>query len=47
MRPDAAGRDMLHKATGIYPMQTATGMRMFHAAWRSGGPIWSWKANCT
>jgi acyl transferase domain-containing protein/enoyl-CoA hydratase/carnithine racemase len=30
MQPDAAGRDMLYETTGIYPMQTATGMRMFY-----------------
>jgi acyl transferase domain-containing protein/enoyl-CoA hydratase/carnithine racemase/acyl carrier protein len=30
MQPDAAGRDMLHETTGTYPMQTATGMRMFY-----------------
>jgi acyl transferase domain-containing protein/enoyl-CoA hydratase/carnithine racemase len=30
MQLDGAGRDMLHQATGIHPMQTATGMRMFY-----------------
>jgi len=36
MQPDAAGKDMLHETTGIYPMQTATGMRMFYRSLSSG-----------
>lgn len=30
MQPHATGRDMLHETTGIHPMQTSTGMRMFY-----------------
>ncbi len=30
MQLDAAGRDQLHETTGIYPMRTATGLRMFY-----------------
>ena len=30
MQIDAAGRDQLHETTGIYPMRTATGLRMFY-----------------
>ncbi len=30
MRPDQAGIELLHETTGIYPMRTRTGMRMFY-----------------
>ncbi|TXI48894.1 MAG: SDR family NAD(P)-dependent oxidoreductase [Lysobacter sp.] len=36
MRPDDAGREQLHDATGIYPMRSKTGMRMFYRSLASG-----------